>query len=321
MTNNKEISTRIKRLIQIVQEIKTNPSQTPEQVYQKFSISKAQFYKDKKSLSAIGVDFFYNRKAQRFEITRDAYIPVNHLSISERLCLILSMRQLSASGDYLLTVEGLNAARKLAADLPGPLRENAIMLFDTLVLKEGFGCKQSVMEKLQQSIMENRRINIDYQKPDKQILNNQIVDPYIIFFKRRALYMEGLSLSERGVRMFRINRINAIRMTGEKFTRDSSYDFTQRHKNAFSVFAGDKTEKVVVRFNKAVETYIQETLWHNSQSISTTKNGILFTVHVAEPKEVLWWALGWGASAEIIEPHWLRQMARDEIKQMLKKYK
>jgi len=180
MTNNKEISTRIKRLIQIVQEIKTNPSQTPEQVYQKFSISKAQFYKDKKSC---------------------------------------------------------------------------------------------------------------------------------------------LSLSERGVRMFRINRINAIRMTGEKFTRDSSYDFTQRHKNAFSVFAGDKTEKVVVRFNKAVETYIQETLWHNSQSISTTKNGILFTVHVAEPKEVLWWALGWGASAEIIEPHWLRQMARDEIKQMLKKYK
>jgi len=38
------------------------------------------------------------------------------LSLSERLFLMMAVRQLSASGDYILTYEGLNAARKLAGD-------------------------------------------------------------------------------------------------------------------------------------------------------------------------------------------------------------
>ncbi|ETR70261.1 MAG: hypothetical protein OMM_08941 [Candidatus Magnetoglobus multicellularis str. Araruama] len=118
MNKQHNLYQRIKRLIQIVQEIKTNPNQTPENIFTKFSISKAQFYKDKKTLMDIGFDFIYNRKTNRFEIICDTYIPVNDLSISERLSLIFSMRQLSASGDYLLTVDALNAARKLAADLP-----------------------------------------------------------------------------------------------------------------------------------------------------------------------------------------------------------
>lgn len=320
MNKRHNLYQRMKRLIQIVQEIKTNPNQTPENIYSKFSISRAQFYKDKKTLMEIGFDFTYNRKTNRFEIVCDTYIPVNDLSISERLSLIFSMRQLSASGDYLLTVDALNAARKLAADLPGPLRENTIMLFDELVLKEGFGCKQNIMARLQQAIMEKRRIHMDYQRPDKQLLKNQVIDPYVIFFKRRALYMEGLSLSEKNIRMYRINRILDIRMTGELFSRDSAYQFTKRHQNAFSVFAGNHTEKVTVRFNRNVENYITESLWHSSQKITHTRNGILFTVHVAEPKEVLWWALGWGANAEIIEPKWLRQLAKEEIETMNEHY-
>ncbi len=321
MNNKNDIYKRIKRLILIVQEIKTNPCQTPEQVYQKFLTSKAQFYKDKKTLADIGFDFVYNRKAKRFEIIRDTYIPINDLSISERLSLIFSMRQLSASGDYLLTVDALNAARKLAADLPAPLRENTILLFDELVLKEGFGCKHEIVELLQKAILEKRRIHMDYTLPNNQRLNNQIVDPYVIFFKRRALYMEGLSLSERAFHMYRINRIVDIRMTGEIFSRDSVYQFVPRHKNAFSVFAGDHTQIVKVRFNRQVENYITETLWHSSQCITQTKGGIIFTVSVAEPREVLWWALGWGANAEILEPQWLRLLAQKETDQMLNHYK
>jgi hypothetical protein len=45
--------------------------------------------------------------------------------------------------------------------------------------------------------------------------------------------------------MYRINRIKDIRMTGELFSRDSGYQFTKRHQNAFSVFAGNQTEKLL----------------------------------------------------------------------------
>jgi predicted DNA-binding transcriptional regulator YafY len=43
-------------------------------------------------------------------------------------------------------------------------------------------------------------------------------------------------------------------------------------------------------------------------------------VDVAEPREVLWWALGWGADAEILEPAWLREEAIQTIRNMLARY-
>jgi len=39
-------------------------------------------------------------------------------------------------------------------------------------------------------------------------------------------------------------------------------------------------------------------------------------VHVAEPREVMWWAFRWGAGAEIMEPDWLREEAKGEVEKM-----
>jgi len=321
-TNTQRIlSNRIHRLIQMVYDIKTNPCQTLDQLLKKYAISKRQFYKDKHVLSELGFDFAYNRQQKRYNILRDAYIPVENLTISERLLLILSMRHLSATGETVLTIEGLQAAQKLAADLPGTLQEIARVIFDEYILNESFGCKQDVFDKLSQALMDSRRIQIDYVKPDSQTIQQYILEPYFIFFKRRALYVEGISVADNDIRMFRIKRITHVKMTREFFTRSSTYAFTERHKNAFSVFPGIHTQKVVVRFNQNKYQYIQESLWHQSQRITPMPDqSFLFTVHVAEPREVLWWALQWGADAEIIEPEWLRKKARLEIQKMMSIY-
>jgi len=214
---DKEKYKRTYRLIHIIQEIKTAPRQTITFLLKSLKISRAQFYKDREALIKLGFEFHYDRKMGRFIITRDAYLPVENLSLSERISLIMAVRQLSAAGDYLLTYDGLNAARKLSADLPAPLRENATTLFDDLVLKEGFGCDRNIMDRLQTAIMENRRVMIDYQAPGEQVLSHHEIDPYHLFFKRRALYMEGYSAGENTILMFRLNRIRKVNFTAMHF--------------------------------------------------------------------------------------------------------
>jgi len=312
---------RTYRLIHIIQEIKTSPCQTIPLLLKSLKISHAQFFKDKDALSQLGFEFYYDRKKSRFIITKDAYLPVENLSISERISLIMAVRQLSAAGDYLLTYEGLNAARKLSADLPAPLRENAATLFDDLVLKEGFGCDRKVMERLQAAIMETRRIMLAYQAPGEQDSSQHEIDPYHLFFKRRALYVEGYSATEKAILMFRLNRIKKVSFTAMHFQPVDNYDFGKRHRNAFSVFPGEKTQRVIIRFSQKARPFIEESLWHHSQVIKKEKNGfILFQADVAEPREVLWWALQWGADAEILEPLWLREEAKKTVERMTKKY-
>jgi len=312
---------RTYRLIKLIQEIKCSPTQTVRRLIHNLGISKAQLYKDRKALEELGFEFRYSRPLSRFVVTKDAFLPIEDLSLSERLSLVMAVRQLSAAGDYLLSFEGVNAARKLTADLPGPLRDSTQVLFDDLVLKQGFGCDRKILERLQTAIGESRRVVLDYLRPESDKPTPEELDPYHVFFKRRALYVEGFSWTEKGIRMYRVNRIKAVRFTPMHSPIREDYNFARRHKNAFSVFPGERTEKVAVRFSPKVRPYVEESLWHHSQIIRREKGGtIRFEVQVAEPREVMWWAFQWGAEAEILEPGWLREEAKREVGRMIRFY-
>jgi len=305
---------RIQRLMQIIVEVKTEPAQEIGCLLCKLGISKSQFYKDRKVLAGIGFCFDYSRSHRRFIITKDITLPVESLTISEQLSLVMALRHLSAAGDHILTYEGFKAAKKIAAHLPEPLR---VHLFDDFVLKEGFKTDSRILDRIQQAITDNYRLTLSYQRPGKSKTSLEIVDPYHIFFKRRALYMEGYSWSENGIRVYRLSRIKEVSFKSRGFSIRSGYDFGRRYRNAFSVFPGETTEHVVVHFGRRIRPYIEESVWHHSQKITPEKDGsIRFEVDVAEPREVLWWGLSWGAEAEILEPDWLRRESREEIERM-----
>ena len=282
-------------------------------------ISKAQFYKDKKVLAELGFVFEYNRNFQRWTVTHDPTLPIENLTLTEQLCLVFSLKQFSAIGDYVVAFEALNAARKLAAGLPVPLREN---LFEDFILKEGFGCPPGILDRLQAALNDRKRVIISYQSPGQKMLSRHEVEPYSLFFRRRALYVEGYSWTKREFRMFRLNRVQKVIFTAYGFTQArEGYDFGKRHGNAFSAFPGETTEHVVVRFSERISDFIEETLWHHSQAITENPDGgIRFEVDVAEPREVMWWAFFWGSDAEIVEPGWLREEAKVEIAKMNKRY-
>ncbi|OPY84552.1 MAG: hypothetical protein A4E72_02193 [Syntrophus sp. PtaU1.Bin208] len=305
------------RLIRLISDIKSAPYLTVAQLLASHGISRAQFYKDKTALAELGFEFTWDRPHRRFRVTRDAYFPIENLSLSERLSLLMAVRQLSATGDYILSFEALNAARKLIADLPKPMRETAASLFEDLVLRKGFGCRKEILEKLSNAVSENRRVILAYQKPSAKQPQREEVDPYHLFFQDRSLYVEGYACRQKDIRMFRLNRIQDIAFTPIQFTVQEDYNFGQRYRNAFSVFAGKTTEKVVVRFSPHIRPYIEESLWHHSQTTTRQDDGTLrFEVHVSEPREVMWWAFRWGAGAEVLEPAWLREEAKGEVGKM-----
>ncbi|MCP4107595.1 MAG: WYL domain-containing protein [Desulfobacteraceae bacterium] len=247
------------RFAKIINEIKSVPVQTQSQLLKTLGISSTQFHKDKKVVAGMGFEFHYDRTKKCYIIDKDEYRAIEGLSLSERLSLIMAFRQLSAAGDYILTFEGLNAAKKLAADMPPMLKES---LFDDIVLNEGFGCSREIMEKLRKARGDRLRVILLYQRPDEDSHSSHELEPYQLFFKRRALYVEGYSWTEKGIRMYRLNRIKNVEITPYGFTElRENYNFGIRHKNAFSVFAGNTTQHVTIRFNRKISPYIKESLW------------------------------------------------------------
>lgn len=315
-------SNRSIRLLNLVMEIKSQPGQTVPMMLAKCGISKSQFYEDKRELQQLGFSFHYDRNGKRFVLDSDRFFPVDDLTLSERLILLQVIRKLADLRDYAVSYHAFQVARKLITSLEGPLREAANVLFDNWVLQEGFGCKPQILDQLQQAWTENRRILMDYRKPNAAQIRQYEFDPYMIFFEKRALYVEGYSVTRKGFRRFRISRIEKVRFTAMHFAVREEYDFGKRFRNTFTAFAGEAVQKVVVRFNNRVRPYIEEACRHGSQTVEALEDGdTLYTVEVAEPREVLWWALSWGSNAEILKPDWLRKEAEEEVKKMLDHYR
>ena len=309
------------RFLQLASAVKNDPAQTPEQLWKNLGIKKAQFNRDKKALEEIGFIFHYDRKQKRYTITKDLFLPVYDLTLTEVFSLTMAVRQLSAAGDHLLTFGALDAIKKIIANAPGPQREMLSESLREFVLQQGFGCQEHILTDLQKALLDQTRVIIQYQPPPADKPQEYTVDPYQLYFKRRALYLDAYCPDTNDYRVFRLNRVSAVRFTKLHPPRHTDYNFTERHKHSFSVFVAKGTQWVRIYFSKKIAPYIREACWHRSQQLTPQPDGsLLFEVEVNDPREVGWWVLQWGAEAEVLEPESLRQQLRETAERLVGLY-
>jgi predicted DNA-binding transcriptional regulator YafY len=309
---------RVTRLIRLITEMKTNPRQTPADLTRALGISRSQYFQDKMLLEkAFGFKVQFNRAKHSYEILADPYLPLVELKLSEAFALILAVRQLSASGDYILTYEAIEGVRKIVASAQPELRSFLQNVLDETVLRQGFGCEASILESLRQACAEHHHVIITYEHYDQDTLWRHTIDPYQLFFKRRALYLDAYDKGSGDLRVFRVNRIKQVERTGISGVMVTDYSFARRFQDTFSTFVGEGTTTVKVRFSKRIAPYIRESLWHWSQQLTTLPDGgLLYEVCVSYPKEVAWWAMSWGSEAEVLEPPELRAYMTEEVRKL-----
>ncbi len=312
---------KLPRLLRLASAVKTDPWQTVASLCRSLEIAKAQFYRDKKDLEAAGFVFKYSRPKSRFVIEQDPYLPIYDLTLTETFALTMAVRQLSAAGDFILTYEALVALRKIVANAQGVQRDLLVECLHESVLQKGFGCQPQILNDLHKALREQRRVVIGYTPSAAEVAKEYTLDPYQIYFKRRALYLDAYHPEAGAYRVFRVNRISAVRPTGMLFSRHADYNFAQRHRHSFSVFVGDTVQRVRVRFSKRIAPFIREACWHHSQQLTEEPDGsLLFEVEVNEPREVGWWVLQWGPEAEVLEPESLRQELRETAQRLANLY-
>ena len=77
------------RLLRLAAEIKTNPWQTVAGLCLTLGVAKAQLYRDKRALEAVGFVFTYSRAQGRFLIEKDPYLPIYNLTLTETFALTM----------------------------------------------------------------------------------------------------------------------------------------------------------------------------------------------------------------------------------------
>jgi predicted DNA-binding transcriptional regulator YafY len=275
-TRSAALRSRLTRIIHLITELKANPRQTPKQLYRALGISKSQFFQDKSLLDkAFGFKVRFDRLKCSYAIVADPYLPLINLTVSEAFALILAVRQLSAAGDYVLTYEAIGGIQTIIASAQPELRRFLQNVLDETVLRQGFGCDASILETLRQACTEHHHVIITYEHYDQDTVWRHTIDPYQLYFKRRALYLDAYDKGTKALRVFRVNRIKKVESTGISGVMVDDYSFVGRFHDTFSTFVGEGTTSVKVRFSKRIAPYIRESLWHWSQQLTDLPDGRL----------------------------------------------
>ena len=140
-------------------------------------------------------------------------------------------------------------------------------------------------------------------------------DPYALANAGGTWYVSGYCHLRRGVRNFRLDRMDDVSVLEAHFTRPAHFQLVRR--NLFEPGSYD----VWVLFAAEVARWVREAPSFFAVAEEEAPDGsLLVTLHVRDESEILQWLLGWGRHARVLEPESLRRRIAEEAEALLSLY-
>ncbi|HTL86919.1 MAG TPA: WYL domain-containing protein [Acidimicrobiia bacterium] len=203
----------IQRILALVPWIVAHPGTTKEQIATRFGISVEQLDDDLALVLMVGIppyspgDFVDVDEDDEGHVTirlADTFRRPLRLTPAEGLALL-------AAGRALLAVPGSDPEGPLATALTK--LERALDLPDLVVDVRDSEQLQAVRD----AVAGHSRVEIDYWSAGRDEMTTRLIDPEVVFFAMGEWYVGAYCHHARDERMFRVDRIRAVRTTAETF--------------------------------------------------------------------------------------------------------
>lgn len=264
-------------------------------------------------------------KNGRYYIPRSKLISEVKVNLPEALTLYLAARKISLQTRY-YHPHAANAVEKLAAVLRQPMTERLLRTADRLLNQEKRPERIKIFEIVAQAWVEQRKARIEYQRLGHERITRHTISTYLIepSIWSDSIYVIAQSDFNDKIYPFKLERILSAFLTSQTFEIPASFDEESLLRHAWGIWYTEKTPITVkLRFHP-VPTVIQrleESIWHPLERIEKTEDGgRIWSVEIADWREMLPWIRGWGADVEVLEPEELREAVKKEVERMAKTY-
>ena len=312
------------RLIRLIRELalfQANPrGLTSAQIAARMDVTPRTAQRDITALeSEMHVPFV--RQGTRWALVGGYLLPPLSFTIPEAMAMVVGARLMWRYADR-ANPFAQAAYEKLAAVLPGPMKEPVMEVADGLANKPDDAVWTKVFAALTTAWAERRKVRMRYTKEDGST-SERVVWPLFVEPTPTAhsLYLIAFDERPREVRVFRVERIKSLVLLEQRFSPPLGSSLRKMLGNAWGIWRSDHPVEVVLRFGKRVASRVTATRWHDSQEVKTLPDGAVeLRLVVAEPTEIRPWILGWGKECEVVSPPALRESIASELDKALGAY-
>jgi CRISPR-associated endonuclease/helicase Cas3 len=260
----------------------------------------------------------------RYYIPRTKLISEIKVNLHEALTLYLAALKTSRQTRFHHS-HAANAVEKLAATLRQPMTEKLLKAADKVLSSEKDPERIKIIETITQAWVEQRKVRIEYQALGSEGITRHTISPYLIepSLWSDSVYVIALTDFNDKIIPFKIERIQNAVLSGETFEIPADFDDEKLLKSAWGIWYGDKEPVTVkLRFNENATQRVKESKWHPLEKVEATEDGgCIWSVEIAEWREMLPWVRGWGADCEVLEPKELRHALTREAQELAELYK
>lgn len=320
---------RLQRLLRLLSFLQSGRPLDSKELSELAGVSRRTIFRDLKVLQDSGVPLQYSEVRGGFAISGSALLRPVDLTLAETLALLVACQGI---GDDEKGIPFLRPARpaamKLLGNLPGHLQDH----LGPLAQKVGAWIEKRAaldhaadyFEQIRDAMRLSRPIRMKYRaltEPGRGE-SSFVFHPYRMLFARRTWYVIGRSSLHRGIRTFHLGRIRGVEGLDGRYRVPPRFTLERHLGNAwFLIRERGKSYRVVVKFQPLVAENVAEVVWHRTQRIVPRSDGSIdFQVTVASLKEIVWWILGYGDQAEVLEPPELRDALRRHAETMHRLY-
>ena len=168
-------------------------------------------------------------------------------------------------------------------------------------------------------LLHQRSVHMKYLAMEASKAKQRVIDPYHIANLQGEWYVFALDHLANELRQFAIPRIQAAKLTNDRFEIAADFDPNKFLSVTFGRFAlsGTKAHQVKLLFDRGVALWVLERQWSPQQTLKKRSNGqVELSFPAAGLYEVSRWVLAWGHRVRVLTPPELKEMVRDEIKLM-----
>ena len=284
-------------------------------------------YRDLEALQVAGFPVYTERKNQKnyWSLMASAkhQIPIP-FNITELMALYFSNDMLKILKNTVFHDSLESLFKKIKATLPPEymtyLRHVESSLKVDLKPTKDYSRFRDIIDQINEVILNRQHVRITYYAMIRQKTSQRVVAPNKLWFFDGTFYMLGFCRLRKDIRLFAVDRIQKMVLTGTTFETPEDFDMENLLRASFGAFLG-KPVQVVIHFSPRIAGYIDEKIWHESQVVNKQKDGsLIFSAQIAGTEEIKFWILGWGKDAVVLEPDSLRDEIRMEAQGILKEY-
>ncbi len=172
-----------------------------------------------------------------------------------------------------------------------------------------------------EAIEKKRTIEIAHYSIARDTCQERLVDPYQIRFYRGAWYLIGFCHLRKAIRIFALDRIQALQQTNKSFTQIEEFNPDIYFSDAFQMFKGPDLHQVKIWFSPDQARWIKEKIWHPTQELAEQPDGsTILTMTTSGLIQVKSWILSFGSEAKILAPPVLVNEIINELDKARKYY-